>query len=129
MEIFFNLVWALVAIGLVFIWIRIEPRRGAQRRLHLIALVMLLVILFPVISVSDDLWSIQNPAETDTCPRRDHFVSSLHSIFPNLQALPEPMFTQLHLGFSRVYAAVQGVSPVINDFLLIAIENRPPPVC
>lgn len=128
MEIFFNLAWALLAVALLFVWICIEPRSGVQRRLPFIALVMLVVILFPVISISDDLWSIQNPAETDTCQRRDHFVPSFHSMFPNMQAPPEPMFTQLHLGFSRAYVAVEGVSSVVDDSLFIAIENRPPPV-
>jgi hypothetical protein len=73
MELFLNFAWALLAIASVCLWMRLERRAGVERRLPLIALALLIVILLPVISVSDDLQVLQNPAESDTfqCQRRD----------------------------------------------------------
>lgn len=128
MEIFLNSAWALVAICLTCIWIYIEPRSGAHRLVPLVALIMLVVILFPVISVSDDLWSIQNPAETDGSPRRDQLVSNFHSIVPDIASLPEAPFAERSPQFARADAVAQRVSSVFDDAVLTAIENRPPPV-
>ena len=127
MELILNLIWGLLAIASICLWARIECRTGAERRLPIIALLVLIVILFPVISVSDDLWSIQNPAETDTVQRRDHLVSPVHSIFPALAALCEPFLAEMRFGFlnsrapaiSRILAYA---SPAPAPFL-----NRPPP--
>jgi len=66
MELFLNFSWALLTIASVCLWMRMERRIGAERRLPLVALALLIVILFPVISVSDDLQVLQNPAESDT---------------------------------------------------------------
>ncbi len=37
---------------------------------RLLALAVLLCILFPAVSISDDLWALHNPAETDILLRR-----------------------------------------------------------
>jgi hypothetical protein len=47
------------------------PAAGATRRTQMVALAVLILILFPVISVTDDLQAIQNPAEVDSCLRRE----------------------------------------------------------
>jgi hypothetical protein len=127
MEIFLNLAWTCLAIASVVLWMRFEHRTGAQRRLTLIALVMLLVILFPVISVSDDLWSIQNPAETDTCQRRNQIAPSLHSLFPVLAAPPVPMLAEIHLDVSHFSASIGTPAEAYAIPALEGIDNRPPP--
>lgn len=127
MEIFLNLAWTCLAIVSLVLWMRFEHRTGAQRRLTLIALVMLLVILFPVISVSDDLWSIQNPAETDTCQRRNQIAPSLHSIFPVIAAPLAPLFAQVNLDDRHFAALVDMPVEAYTIPALDGIENRPPP--
>jgi hypothetical protein len=127
MEILLNLSWALLSALIVCLWMRLASRTGANRRMQFIALVMLIVILFPVISVSDDLWSAQNPAETDTCLRRDHLASSTHSIFPAMAALPEPAFAAPHFGFQRFTAPLSLRSLAVDNPALDGIQNRPPP--
>jgi hypothetical protein len=127
MEIFLNLAWACLAIVSVCLWMRFEHRTGPQRRLTLIALVMLLVILFPVISVSDHLWSIQNPAETDTCQRRNQIAPSLHSILPVLAAPLAPLFVQANLGVRHFSASIDMPIEAYAIPALEGIENRPPP--
>lgn len=126
MEVFLNIAWAIVALFLLELRRRTEKRAGAQRRNSLIALAMLLVILFPVISVSDDLWSIQYPAETDTALRRNQLDAGSHSFLTAI-ALPAPEF-QDGLEFPWVhnivapFPAPRAASPVFAFIL-----NRPPP--
>jgi hypothetical protein len=127
MEQFLNYAWAAMAIVILCLWLRLDDRDKAERRLSFVALIMLIVILFPVISVSDDLWSLQNPAETDTCQRRNHQGLCPHSIFPATAALPEPVPAVPALGLKRL------VAPFALEFLAMAnqalgpIQNRPPP--
>ena len=127
MELFLNSAWALVAIVIACLWLRLEPRTPVDRRAQFIALVMLIVILFPVISVSDDLWSLHNPAETDTCQRRDHLASCPHSILPAVAALPEPASTELRFGFRRLAPPLTPPLLAVENPALYPVENRPPP--
>jgi hypothetical protein len=93
----------------------------------LIALVMLLAILFPVISVSDDLWSIQNPAEADTCQRRNQIAPNLHSIFPVLTAPFAPLFAQVTLDIQYFSAPIELSTDTYGIPALEGIDNKPPP--
>jgi hypothetical protein len=127
MEIFLNLAWTLLAIASFGLWMRFEHRTGSHRGLSFIALAMLLVILFPVISVSDDLWSIQNPAETDTCQRRNQIAPDLHSIVPVLATPLAPLFAQLNLDVRYFSASVNSQGKAVTVPALEEIENRPPP--
>ena len=128
MEFAFNSVWALVAFASLCLWLAIGRRTAADRRLSLIGLVMLVVILFPVISVSDDLWSIQNPAETDSCQRRDHRDLSAHTPFPASTALPEQARFELMFEFMRADLPRVSILPPIENPAFDPVENRPPPL-
>ncbi len=128
MEIFLNLAWTMLAIASFCLWMRYDRRTGAQRRLSMIALIMVLVILFPVISVSDDLWSIQNPAETDTCQRRDQVAPNLHSVVPVLAAQLAPLFVQVNLDVQYFSASILLPAEAYATPALEGIENRPPPL-
>lgn len=127
MEIFLNLAWLAVSLFSVALWLRFERRTGKERRLPLIALAMLLLILFPVISVSDDLWSIQNPAETDTSQRRDHIAPCPHCLLP---AIATPLASLLalfrpeiqYISAPPVFTARADQNPARDS-----VENRPPP--
>jgi len=127
MELFLNSVWAATAIIIVCFWFRPEARDKAERRSSLVALAVLIVILFPVISVSDDFWSLHNPAETDTCQRRDHRASCPHSIFLAMAALPERAPVELSFDFHRIAAPLSLPLPVVENPALDPIQNRPPP--
>jgi len=127
MELFLNSAWALLAVAIVYLWLRLGRRAVSERQMSFVAPVMLIVILFPVISVSDDLWSIQNPAETDTCQRRDHCAACPHSIFPVVAALPEAAVTGLRLGMLSLDAPRPAPVFAIRNPALHSIRNRPPP--
>jgi hypothetical protein len=128
MELILNLVWALLAISSICLWVRVDCRKGAERYMPIVALLMLIVILFPVISVSDDLWSIQNPAETDTLQRRYDLASFAHFVFPPLPALCEPELAEASFGFGNWALHASPTIPAPSVPLPPKIQNRPPPV-
>ncbi|MGA2849508.1 MAG: hypothetical protein ABSE46_10960 [Terracidiphilus sp.] len=128
MELTLNLAWALSAIVIVCLWLRFTPQSGASRRTQWAALAVLILILFPVISVTDDLQAVQNPAEVDSCLRRDHAISHPHSIFPAIAALPLPALSELPFGFLHMAVPGHSPAPVVDHPGLRTIHNRPPPV-
>jgi hypothetical protein len=128
MEIFLNLAWMAVAFVSVVLWLRSERRTGKELRLPMIAMAMLLLILFPVISVSDDLWSIQSPAETDSAQRRDHAAPCPHCLLP---AVTTPLASLLALFRPEIqYVSPQPMSATraYQNPARDSVENRPPPI-
>jgi hypothetical protein len=127
MEVFLNLAWSLLAAIMFFLWLIFAPRTGRNWRVQFIALAVLLLILFPVISVTDDLLVVQNPAEADTSLRRDHADRSPHSSFPAVATFPVPAFAALSMG--RPKFTTGGLFIPINCHLALnAVQSRPPPL-
>jgi hypothetical protein len=127
MELALNLAWALLAAVMVCLWLRFVPRTGANRRLQFVALAVLLLILFPVVSVSDDLQAAQNPAEADCLVRRDHACSTPHCVLPHVAAMPLPIFAGLSFGFLHRSTSGTPLVRVADHPALAPIQNRPPP--
>jgi hypothetical protein len=127
MEIVLNLVWMLLAAVSVRLWLRYASREGASRRTQVAALAMLTVILFPVISVTDDLQTAQNPAEIDCGARRNHEVSCSHSIHPMVAAVSPQVFDEPSFGFLRFVVSSSFPVPTVYNPALAPIQNRPPP--
>jgi hypothetical protein len=125
MELFLNLAWAVLAVVVVRLWMRHAPRQGAGLGTQIAALVMLLVILFPVISVTDDLQAAQNPCEVETCMRRAHASTVPHSILSGA-ALPPAIFTDLPYG-SGDRAPIEPAVVRMDNPSLAVVRNRPPP--
>ena len=127
MELALNFGWVLLAALMFCLWLRFGSRKGGDGRMQFVALGILLLILFPVISVTDDLQAMQNPAETDSCQRRDHGYAAPNSVSSPISALPLPVFAELSFGVLRVAAPRSFAAPVIDLPGLHPIENRPPP--
>jgi hypothetical protein len=127
MEMLLNFAWGLLAALMLCLWVHLAPRSSADRRMQFVALAVLLLILFPVISVTDDLQAMQNPAETDSCQRRDHAGSAPHSILTPVAAMPLPAVAELQYGVWRVSIQSAGPARVIDHPALASIQNRPPP--
>jgi hypothetical protein len=128
-EIFLNVAWVALAIFLVAAWLRFGSSTSHHRHVQLIAIAVLIAILFPVISVSDDLMAIQNPAETDNCQRRDHLVPGTgHVLLASAAAEPPSIFGGIAFGFLQ-YVSLRKDPPRVADRpALASIANRPPPV-
>ncbi len=68
MELLLNLFWLLIAASALYAWSR--RRDGVAARSHLIALICLLALLFPVISATDDLHAMRPEIEDSASNRR-----------------------------------------------------------
>lgn len=130
MELVLNLVGALVAVGLICLWLRTASQGNhgsAHWGIQLVALLLLIVILFPVISVTDDLMAAQNPAETDSVQRRNLQASVLQTAarcadLPiDAFEMPDPQVTWRQRAHRE--RVVQPQAPALSP-----VENRPPPI-
>jgi hypothetical protein len=127
MELTLNLGWALVAVWMLCAWLRVAPRAARERRAQFVALAVVILILLPAISMTDDLMAAQNPAEIDCSVRRDHGWTIPHSIVPVTAALPVPGVSGPTLRFLESRAPSQVPAPLVENPSLAPVENRPPP--
>lgn len=128
-EIFLNFAWAALAIALVGMWLRMGSPEDHSRRSQLIAIAVLIAVLFPVISVSDDLMAAQNPAETDNCQRRDHFLmpADAHPLQATAATEPPPILTGFLFGFLQYVSPRRLALEVADPPALVSIADRAPP--
>ena len=127
MELFFNFAWAFVAMASVFLWAKYGRRALRCGHSPLIGLSMLVVLLFPAISMSDDLWSLRHPAETDICQRREHRDSASLAQFQIPAVLPNPIGLELNFQFGRIDQPRRVESAAVAAPALGPLANRPPP--
>jgi hypothetical protein len=138
MESLLNLAWAVLAALMFCLWLRFSPHNGLtqqmqdrgveSRQMQFVALIILILILFPVISVTDDLQAIQNPAETDSSLRRNQVGTIMHAVFPTVATLPPPALEEISFGFLRLTTPVSFPDLIVDCPALTSIQNRPPPV-
>ena len=130
MELFLNLAGAFVALALICLWLVCALRAGdtdAHRRTQIIALALLILVLFPVISVTDDLLAAENPAEIDSVQRRNQDACSWHATVAPASLPVEPGSVKLPPVPCR-YSAAQVVPLLLPAAPALApIESRPPP--
>lgn len=130
MELFLNLAGVCVALALVCLWLRMTTSAQGGRTglgVQLVALALLILILFPVISVTDDLLAAENPAETDSIQRRDHAVFSLQAAVSQIACCAVPFVAVIPAStWSRFVPPALQASLPAGPFLG-SIENRPPP--
>lgn len=130
MELLLNLAWVAVGLGMVCLWLRCAPQAGGERlsrRRQFIALSLLILLLFPVISVTDDLLAAENPAETDSVQRRDHESVDLHAPASLAACPPEDALSQLPPAPCGYIGLTAPQLPHPAAPALAPIENRPPP--
>jgi len=128
MEIILNLAWGFCSLGLIWFWVRTRAANQAPRRTQILALAVVVLLLLPVISLSDDLMAMQGPAETDSSLRRSVHSDEGHpSVVPASLALPEQMMTALVLsGFSIEVVENYRAAPPAPDHSR-SLYSRPPP--
>ena len=128
MELFLNLAWVLCSLGLVWFWMRSCVSKRISLGTQLLALAMIVLLLLPVISLSDDLLAMQGPAETDMSLRRVLHVDEWHpSVVPATLMLPERAFEALLLGgvsHETLNEDRPAIAPAVDSR---ALDNRPPP--
>lgn len=130
MELFLNLAWALLSILLIAGWVW-SIRKG-HTEFHwttLVALALLLVLLFPAISMTDDRVAMSTPVELEHMMRASEAplgavaIIGLFSLFATilllvLKMIAPQFYSRLHI---RVFA-----QRLLAGFIR-AVGVRPPP--
>jgi hypothetical protein len=127
MELALNLGWTVLATLMFVLWMHYAPREGTDQKTQLVALMLVIVILFPVISVTDDIVMAMNPGETDYYQRKDHVCANAHSAPHSVVGVTQQFAGEL--SSESVYFAEHGnlVIPTVKVPALNSIQNRPPP--
>lgn len=77
-ELILNLVWLAVAVAALAAWFRWRAKSSKNTGQQLVLLALAAAILFPVISMTDDLWAAQNPAEPESYQKRHIVTAEAH---------------------------------------------------
>jgi hypothetical protein len=127
MELALNLDWTAMAIAMCWLRVRHAPHEGPGRRVQFIALALVLVTMFVVITIYDDIAMAQNPAETRCFQNDDRLGAHMHATLHPAVALA-PTFT-VEMPLNTVHFAGPGSLPVptMRDPVLSSIQSRPPP--
>lgn len=133
MEIFLNIAWLVVSISLALLWKRcphdIDGRSlHSDKRTQLIALALLIVILFPVVSMTDDVHAMST-AEIEHITRRANHLPIADQPADLNGLLHAQLFLTQYLNSLHTFAlfepSIQDAKPLIGAVRQTA--NRPPP--
>jgi hypothetical protein len=139
-ELLLNLAWALVSCLLVAVWafgaLR-APRTGRHRRdsllpqrhTQVVALLLLIVVLLPVISLTDDLMMSATMGETEHAQRLDLWhdgLTALQHAWPGVLAAMSLLQLPARVP-RRDWAGIETQSPAHSLGFYRPIESRPPP--
>lgn len=127
MELALNLVWLAIAALMLFLWTRHAAQDGENGRVQIVALIVLILIIFPVISVTDDLVAAQNLAEARSAQREDYVRSNSHHELPLVLAIDSILSLDCPRGPAQFLAAEILPAPEMKASVLHSIDSRPPP--
>jgi|SRR5271166_1130299 len=123
-----NLEWVVLATLMCWLWLRHPARcEGRGRWAQVISLALVLVMMFVVITMYDDMAMAQSPAETSCFAREDFSGARAHAMLHPVANFAQPLF--LEPSFEAFYLGVLGdhPAPALRSPALGSIQNRPPP--
>src|SRR5580692_9876197 len=89
MELALNLEWIAMAAAMCWLWVHHARREGWGRKTQFVSLGLVLVIMFAVITMYDDMAMAQNPAETRCFQREDDSGAHAHApLHPAVASTP-----------------------------------------
>ncbi len=127
MELVLNLGWVVLATAMCWLWVHHPPRKGPARQVQFVALALVLVTMFAVITMYDDMAMAQNPTETRCFLREDDLGAHAHApLHPAMASIPT---FAAELIFTLFCFAVLGspIVPALKVPALFSIQSRPPP--
>jgi hypothetical protein len=127
MELALNLGWTAVATAMCWLWACHAARKGRGRSAQFVSMTLVLLIMFAVITIYDDMAAAQNPAETRCFQREDDFGAHAHASFHPVVASIPPRAAELP--YKTIRFAVPGsfLVPAAKVPALSSVQNRPPP--
>jgi hypothetical protein len=127
MELALNLEWIAMATAMCWLWVRNERREGPARRVQFIALALVLVTMFVVITNYDDMAMAQNPAETRCFQREDDLGAHAHAFLHPVASLIPIFSAKPSLDSSHFVVLGILLAPALKVPATNSIHNRPPP--
>jgi len=127
MEFYLNYAWMFAAVASVCLWLRLDRHSLESRHMQFVGLFLFVVMLFPVISVTDDMWTVQSPAETKTFDRRHQRAASPHPAFQGIAALPDRASAEKGFDSQPFGALLHAPLLAADSPAFDPIQNRPPP--
>lgn len=128
MEIVLNLAWVVCSCGLIGYWFRQRRANPQPIRTQLLALASVVLLLLPVISLSDDLMAMQGPLETDASMRRVLQPGHDHpTVTPHFFAIPEAIASVVPAGGSTQDILLAFTPAPTLNFHTRTLGSRPPP--
>ncbi len=127
MELALNLEWMAMAIAMCWLWVRHARREGRGRMTQFISLALVLVMMFVVITMYDDMAMAQSPAETRCFQREDDLGAHAHApLHPAVVSTPT-LAAELRFNTFRFGLPGSLLVPTVKVPVLSSIQNRPPP--
>jgi hypothetical protein len=122
-----NLEWLVLATVMCWLWLRHARREGPGRQVQFIALAMVLVIMFTVIGLYDDMAMVQNPTEASCFQREDLSGARAHAMLHPVVNFTQPLFSEQSFDVFYLGVVADRPTPVLRSAALGSIQNRPPP--
>jgi hypothetical protein len=127
MELALNLAWMVLVAFMSWLWICRSPREDESRWTQFVALAVIILMLFPVISMTDDLMAAQSLAETSSCQRKDHVCMDATPKPHAVLDLFLPVFGALYPGSLTVALSDDLPTASAKTPAVGSIQTRPPP--
>jgi hypothetical protein len=127
MELALNLEWMAMVAAMCWLWVHHARHDARGRSTQIVALGLVFVMMFVVITMYDDMAMAQNPAEIRCFQREDDLGAYAHApLHPAVASTPT---LAAELAFNTFYFAEPGslLVPHVKVPVLSAIQNRPPP--
>ncbi len=128
MESVLNLGWVVLVTLMCWLWLRHPARcEDRGRTVQFVSLALVLVMMFVVITMYDDMAMAQSPAETSCFAREDFSGARAHAMLHPVANFPQPLFSEP--SFEAHYLGVVGnyPAPALQSPALGLVQNRPPP--
>jgi hypothetical protein len=127
MELALNLEWMAMAIVMCWLWVRHARRNKRGLSAQIISLALVLVMMFVVITIYDDMAMTQNPAETRCFQREDDFGAHAHIPLHAVVASTPTLAAEIPFSTLRFPVSGSLLVPTVKVPILSSIQNRPPP--
>jgi hypothetical protein len=128
MELALNLEWTAMAIAMCWLWVHHARREGPGCSAQLVSLALVLVTMFAVIGMYDDMAMAQNPAETRCFQREDDPGVHAHIPFHPVVAWTPALAAEFPFSVFRFAVPSGLLLSTATVPALSSVQNRPPPV-
>jgi hypothetical protein len=128
MELALNLGWMALATVMCWLWVHHARRQGPRRAVQFIALTLVLISMFVVITIYDDMAMAQNPAETRCFQQReDELGTHVHAPLQPVADLTALFFAVPSFDSTDSTVLANLLAPALKVPATNSILNRPPP--